>query len=1127
MMRKASTVIILILLLTIQYCITVYATASENAFARVHFYDKNGDGYMTPSNSIQKMTDLDETTHFRSPRGIERGDITIDLYERSKINRIYIKEVASVITKFEILVSEDNINWNLVWEGTTIGGYGRTYTIPAKTVRFVKLNILSTDNEYNDATITIREFQAFYDESIIKDDLQNALYLARIKQDFVSKEVVRKHFTDADRAKLDKLIKKGEDILNSNIQSEIDTITCEIDNYLSYLNSKPKATDEDYEMLYQRYLDSMVGNNLEYNDERKASISALEAQVERDWDLLIKNPRKQLFEEYYYLDGTDIQPVADSLKRINNMIVAYLQENNKYYHNEELYSDAIDAVKWVVDVKFSNDVESYGNWYGWMISVPRSLADTMILTRDIMDKDMQEKIMTAILYRTGGENYYQIWSGGNRTYLCNVFLKLAVCMRNDKYFRGITFSLQDQCVWGNSVNEEAFLYDGTFTAHVGHVYNSGYGLDLINNSGTFMNMLYGTIWQVDQCLIDDFKNKITLGFEPILVNGIVSDVMSGRGLGRGIYYGDVIPKALLSVADFSSEPFRTELKALAKETSLKNNTVNNVTNDDTVIERGPVTRFKRYVMGDKVVYSGKNFGFGLGMFSNRINSFERNLGEIKKAWYSNSGALYIMNNDISQHNNDWWIAVNHYRIPGTTVDTIPRETDRFEGVGKSPHSWVSSIDLYEKYGCAGFTNYNFYSTLKSLKSYFVFDDEIVCIGSDIKGGLKNIETIVQNRRLRTDNSNEFYINNVKVTESSLKNVDATTAYLEGNIEGDSLAYYFPGGSKINYLNSLRTASAKEFWDSTDINQIVSDNFSEIWINHGIHPENEKYSYVIMPNKTRDELQDYSENPDIEIIQQDGYAHIVADKTLGVTGYNIWSDVACVTADGIKTSTAVIMMTKDNGYQYEISLTEPTMENQTEITVEFPFDAHSVIECDPSIKVEALRPLKITANVNDLRGKKLSILVSKSVCDYNTEVLSNSVYYNTELGVTLINNRLSAEFEAVVRDEKYYVPVDKLAAAMNCKFNYSESAGAFQLITDSNIFTVTDDGVVTLNDKPYDADVYVEEGILYASVDTMNEVYFVNSYTDAKHIIFNQKISDDMLNKTIEAVDKYLNEVIIQ
>ena len=254
-----------------------------------------------------------------------------------------------------------------------------------------------------------------------------------------------------------------------------------------------------------------------------------------------------------------------------------------------------------------------------------------------------------------------------------------------------------------------------FSAHKGFVYNSGYGLDLINNSGSFMNMLYGTIWQVDQSLIDDFKNKIKLGFEPIIVNGIVSDTVSGRGLGRGIYYGDVIPKALISVAQFSSEPFKTELMAFAKEASLKNGTENAATNDNTIIERGPVTKFKRYVMGDKVVYSGKDFGFGLGMFSSRINSFERNLGEVKKAWYCNSGALYIMNRDITQHDNNWWIAVNHYRIPGTTVDTIPRETDRFEGVSMSPYAWVSSIDFDETYGCAGFTNYNFYSTLNSLK----------------------------------------------------------------------------------------------------------------------------------------------------------------------------------------------------------------------------------------------------------------------------------------------------------------------------------------------------------------------------------------------------------------------------
>ena len=53
---------------------------------------------------------------------------------------------------------------------------------------------------------------------------------------------------------------------------------------------------------------------------------------------------------------------------------------------------------------------------------------------------------------------------------------------------------------------------------------------------------------------------------------------------------------------------------------------------------------------------------------------------------------------------------------------------------------------------------------------------------------------------------------------------------------------------------------------------------------------------------------YSQNPDIKI-QQDSNAHIVTDTKLGITGYNIWAQQSSVTADGIKTSAPVIMMTR--------------------------------------------------------------------------------------------------------------------------------------------------------------------------------------------------------------------------
>ena len=1134
MYMKIITVLLPFLL--ILSCIPVFAVgnsekASDHAYATVNFYNKDGEGIISSTTTIQNMTDNDDTTHYRTVRGVDHGEITIDLYQQRNINRIYIQEAASVITNFELALSQDNREWNTVHSGATIGGYGRTYSFDTCPARFVKLRILSTDNEFGDATITLKEFQAYFDSSIIRDDLNNALYLARIKADFIQKDVIKEHYTAQDASELDSLMKKGEKALLSNIQSEIDTATHEIDNYLQYLSAKPEPGEADYNLIYQKFFDSMVGNNLEYNDERKETIRQLEDTVEKDWELLIKNPSKQLFEEYFTVGETDVQPVADSLQRVIKMATAYLQEHNKYYQNEELLEDIINAIRFVIDKKFDNSIEQYGNWYGWVISVPRELANCLILLDRKLPEEMKGKIHDEILYRTGGENYYKVWSGGNRTYLCNVYLKLAASTREEKYFRGVEFSLQDQCIWINSVMDEGFLYDGTFAAHISYVYNSGYGLDLLNNSANFITMLHGTIWEVDQSMIDDLAKKILLGFEPMIVNGIASDVVGGRGLGRGLYYGKTIPNAIANIAAFSAEPYKTMFQAFAKECALQNGTSNRYSNDNTIVERGPVTNFKRFVMGDKVVYSNPNFGFGLGMYSNRIRNFERVNDEVRKAWYCNSGALYVMNHDVNQYNNNYWIAVNHYHIPGTTVDMIPRKLDKWDGEGYSPYSWVSSMDFDEKYGCAGYTNYNFFSTLKSLKSYFVFDDEIVCIGSGISGGTENIETTIDNQRMRTDNSNEVYINNEKITKNELTGVQADTIYLEGNTEGDSFCYYFPGGQKVNYLNSYRGGLTTEFWSSF-APEMIEDYFTEIWIDHGKNPSGEKYAYVMLPNQSRDYLNEYAKNPDIEIIQQDDQAHIVSDKKLGLTGYNIWAASQNVTKDGITTSGPVIMMTKETDYQYEISLTDPTMERTEEVVIEFPQNIENILECSDKITVLETKPLKISVDVKDIKGKKLTLLTSKLPCEFVPELFSDAIYYHVDSGTAVIHNRLSSDFSPLIQNENIYICLDEVAEAYSDRFHYSKTAGAYQLITDDSILTIRKDGSIYLNgEKTVYAfqnmgtatyDVIIANGKAYVSLEILNDVYHVKSYWDGKNLIFN--IGEGVQEPALKAIEKYVLEV---
>ena len=288
---------------------------------------------------------------------------------------------------------------------------------------------------------------------------------------------------------------------------------------------------------------------------------------------------------------------------------------------------------------------------------------------------------------------------------------------------------------------------------------------------------------------------------------------------------------------------------------------------------------------------------------------------------------------------------------------------------------------------------------------------------------------------------------------------------------------------------------------------------------------------MIPNQTQDYLNEYAENPDIEILQQDSNAHIVADRKLGMTGYNIWAEEGTVTNNGIEASAPVIMMTREMGSQYEISLTDPTMEQTETIELEFPQTVQNIMECSENITVLSTNPLKISVNAAGIEGRKLTLLASKEPYEFDAALTSDAIYYHVNGDAALVCNRLNDDFAPIVREENVYLPLEAVADAFDDRFHYSESARAYQFITDSDVLTIHDDGGIVLNgdNTVYTyrtdgtGDVIVEDGMAYASLDLMNDLYHTNSYWDGENLIFRtdsevQQATVDVLRNYIQAAE---------
>lgn len=162
---------------------------------------------------------------------------------------------------------------------------------------------------------------------------------------------------------------------------------------------------------------------------------------------------------------------------------------------------------------------------------------------------------------------------------------------------------------------------------------------------------------------------------------------------------------------------------------------------------------------------------------------------------------------------------------------------------------------------------------------------------------------------------------------------------------------------------------------SDTDNMVTENFFTMWFNHGKQPKNAMYEYVILPNFTEEQTEEYSLNPDIEILDTSEEVHSVRDKTLGVTGYNFWSKQGGK-GTGAASDGRLSLITKDSQGEFSVSLTDPTFKTERSVTVSFDTSVSSITECDSRISVVSTEPLVIKAELKDVNGRKLELKARK-------------------------------------------------------------------------------------------------------------------------------------------------------
>ena len=260
--------------------------------------------------------------------------------------------------------------------------------------------------------------------------------------------------------------------------------------------------------------------------------------------------------------------------------------------------------------------------------------------------------------------------------------------------------------------------------------------------------------------------------------------------------------------------------------------LNDILADSSVIPRDDYYISKVFNNMDKTVHQRKDWAFGISMSSSRIYDYECIHGENTTGWYTGDGMTQLMlKDDNYQFHTDYWKTVDPYKYPGVTLDTQKRvehtintgqafvkDFDDVGGVSLNNEYSVSSQhlnafhldeDIVQSDGNVISAHH---SSLTARKAWFLFDDEVVCLGSDIDANDGyEVRTIVENRI--SENTVTADGNEISLTAGETDLTGCKWVNLE-----NTAGYYFPDGGDIKA-------------DKTE------NGFFEMWLSHGISPQN--------------------------------------------------------------------------------------------------------------------------------------------------------------------------------------------------------------------------------------------------------------------------------------------------
>lgn len=628
-------------------------------------------------------------------------------------------------------------------------------------------------------------------------------------------------------------------------------------------------------------------------------------------ELLLNQCSDGSFSDIEYF--TDKKDTWHPIKHLDNILLmqsAAYTPDNPYYQNEELINAINKAINyWVLQ-------EFYCDWNGWwngLGSGPK-IADILLYPNETLDEQVIDKLLNKLYKITcfaEGKKYSvkerKIDStGGNLTDAVSYSLKYAVIKQDGAAIKYLTELMENELrpfpskkLFHHRYDVEGIKADMSFQQHYEMLYLGGYGEVFSDGMNLFIRYTSQTQFALSDDALNFYQDFLLDGMQYAMRARYRDINVSGRGIVReneliGIYQQVVTGcKVLLNTGVKLNR--ENELKALIE--------TRNGSNDSGA------GGHKYFWCSDYQVYNGDNYMASVRSASKRTKNSEALNGENVLGHYLGAGAtMYYVNGDEYYNILPLW---DWNKIPGTTAvqGFLPYGKDNtYVRMGKT--SFVGGVST----GSIGMSCLDYKDNgVKAKKSWFMFDEGVMCLATDISSSKKgDLYTCLNQTSLRGEIE-------YSISETACKEISTQQSGAFDWIYNNKIAYI--SDNNISLFAGEKTGDWKTISERVD-SKTHTDTVLELGISHGNKPKNEKYEYMVLMNTTPEKAKEYSENPTINVLSNNSNCQAVWNRDTNTLMATFWKAGSILLPDNKKLSVnkgcAIVCEKSDNDYLLYVS-----------------------------------------------------------------------------------------------------------------------------------------------------------------------------------------------------------------